>query len=347
MISNFNFSYNSKKQNSNTINLQINNPNFMGDSLSKINTHVLPYNVGNVSRRGIKVINNVYQSKYKFGIASTGLGDFIRGSYFVLDFCFKYKFQPKIIFNNYISKFLKIKTQNLDKMNDIFSKILSFPNGNFMEFLVTKDGTILEPIKDTRRIMSDFVEYLSLIPVYNHNIFGYCISYPMGPVTELAKIYMRNILEPTDEMKLIIHNILNNFQFKYREYTVIHIRSGDIYLNKNSTIFKKEYIFKLLSHIEAVVDREKSYLIISDNNEIKNFVLEKFHNVNIKTLFKEITHFGEGVVLEEEKVKNTMIDFYLLSLSSAIFSYSSYKHGSGFSYWCAQTYNIPYVCKYI
>jgi len=75
--------------------------------------------------------------------------------------------------------------------------------------------------------------------------------------------------------------------------------------------------------------------------------LEKFSNVNIKTLFTEITHFGEGVVLEEERVKNTMIDFYLLSLSAAIFSYSSYKHGSGFSYWCAQTYNIPYVCKYI
>jgi hypothetical protein len=118
-------------------------------------------------------------------------------------------------------------------------------------------------------------------------------------------------------------------------------------LNKKSTIFKKEYINKLLSQIESIINREKNYIIISDNNEIKNFVLEKFSDVNIKTLFTEITHFGEGVVLEEESVKNTMIDFYLLSLSAAIYSYSSYKHGSGFSYWCAQTYNIPYVCKYI
>ena len=60
-----------------------------------------------------------------------------------------------------------------------------------------------------------------------------------------------------------------------------------------------------------------------------------------------ITHFGEGVVLEEEKVKNTMIDFYLLSHSKSIFSYSVNKHGSGFSYWCAKTFNIPYVCKYV
>ena len=60
-----------------------------------------------------------------------------------------------------------------------------------------------------------------------------------------------------------------------------------------------------------------------------------------------ITHFGEGVILEEEKVKNTLIDFYLLSQSKSIFSYSAYQHGSGFSYWCAKTFNIPYVCKYV
>ena len=42
-----------------------------------------------------------------------------------------------------------------------------------------------------------------------------------------------------------------------------------------------------------------------------------------------------------------MIDFYLLSLSREIFAFSAYKHGSGFSYWCAKTYDIPYVCKYI
>jgi hypothetical protein len=74
-------------------------------------------------------------------------------------------------------------------------------------------------------------------------------------------------------------------------------------------------------------------------------IVERFPE--IKLLFNEITHFGEGVVLEEEKVKNTMIDFYLLSFASEIFSYSAYKHGSGFSYWCAKTYDIPYVCKLI
>jgi hypothetical protein len=85
--------------------------------------------------------------------------------------------------------------------------------------------------------------------------------------------------------------------------------------------------------------------VISDNNEIKLLLNDEFPN--IKFLVYNITHLGEGVRLENEKVKNTMIDFYLMSKSSAIYSLTSYPHGSGFSYWCAKIYGIPYKCKYI
>ena len=87
------------------------------------------------------------------------------------------------------------------------------------------------------------------------------------------------------------------------------------------------------------------YLIIADNNEIKILLLKYFPE--FKTILKEITHFGEGIVLEEEKVKNTLIDFYLLSFAASIQSYSCYDHGSGFSYWCAKTFDIPYSCMLI
>jgi hypothetical protein len=86
-------------------------------------------------------------------------------------------------------------------------------------------------------------------------------------------------------------------------------------------------------------------LIVSDNIDIKQLLIDKFPFA--KTIFKEITHFGEGIVQEEEKVKNTLLDFYLLSHSTAIYSFSCYGHGSGFSQWCAETYDIPYSCKYV
>ena len=71
--------------------------------------------------------------------------------------------------------------------------------------------------------------------------------------------------------------------------------------------------------------------------------------ITIKTLFKEIIHLCESDthVENNEKIKNTLIEFYLMSFSKEIKSYSCYEHGSGFSYWCAKTFNIPYSCKYM
>ena len=63
----------------------------------------------------------------------------------------------------------------------------------------------------------------------------------------------------------------------------------------------------------------------------------------LKMFFNEITHFGEGVDLDYNKVKNTLTDFYVMANSKKIYSFSVYEHGTGFSRWCAETYNIPYI----
>ena len=88
-------------------------------------------------------------------------------------------------------------------------------------------------------------------------------------------------------------------------------------------------------------------MLLADNNYIKKIILNKYTNTSIKTNFNEITHLGEGVILTTNAVENTMIEFYLISLSKSVFSMSIYKHGTGFSKWCAETYNIPYICKFI
>jgi hypothetical protein len=93
------------------------------------------------------------------------------------------------------------------------------------------------------------------------------------------------------------------------------------------------------------MEKNEKYLLIADNNEIKILLHRYFPD--IKILLNKITHLGEGVLLEEEKVKNTLIDFYILSFSKKIFSFSCYEHGSGCSYWCAKTYNIPHIAKLI
>jgi hypothetical protein len=306
----------------------------------------IPFNVGKIHKRGIKIINNVYQSKYENGkVNSTGFGDFLRGSYFILEFCQKYNFQPKIVFNNCISKFLLIKTHNLERIDNLLKGISGCKNSNQIVDANAENGIILEPTKDTKNIMADFVDYLIKCPQYSGNVFMFCNAYPINEIPEKNKAYMRKFLEPTNEIKLIINQTLDELAISFKEYIVIHIRAGDSYLKEEKKTFTNGYISNLINNIKNDVNGENNYLLIADSNDVKKIIQSYFPN--FKILMKPITHFGEGVVLEEEKVKNTLIDFYLLSHSKSIFSYSAYKHGSGFSYWCAKTFNIPYVSKYI
>lgn len=307
-------------------------------------------NVKSIHKKGIIIINNVYQSKYNYNRSNcTGLGDFIRGCYFMLEFCDKFNFQPKIIFNNCISKFLNIKTHNLHLIDNLLKSIDFFKNNNFKEYNI-QNSIILDPFKDNNRVTRDFINYICDSPTYYGNVFLFCNSYPINNVIpEKHKQFIRRMLEPTTEMINIVKKVLKENELINKQYSVIHIRSGDAYLkNKNNTYFDNKYITKLIDNIKVdITDINKKYLIIADNNQIKLLLKQHFSYLNFIIITNDITHFGEGIELEEEKVKNTLIDFYLLSESKDIISYSCYKHGSGFSYWCAKTFNIPYLCKYI
>jgi hypothetical protein len=123
---------------------------------------------------------------------------------------------------------------------------------------------------------------------------------------------------------------------------VVHIRSGDKYILGYNAINDESYIDRLEQEINTM---EPPILLIADNKHVKNLLVER--NNELFATFKEITHFGEGFKQEHESVKNTLLDFYLMSRAKRIVSLTCYEHGSGFSQWCATTYNIPYTCKYI
>ena len=80
------------------------------------------------------------------------------------------------------------------------------------------------------------------------------------------------------------------------------------------------------------------YLIISDCGEIK-YLFRAFPNCVFSV--KDITHLSIGNI-NLENVKNTLIDFYLMSYSKKIFNISSLCHGSSFSQMCSIIYGIPY-----
>jgi hypothetical protein len=300
----------------------------------------------------IKEITNVYQSKYNNNtVKSSGFGDFIRGCYFLLEFCEKYNYKAKIIFNNCISKFL-LSSNNNKKNKKILSKIIPLSSNNYISCNIKNkfsdtDNIILYPNLNPKMI-TIFKDHISKKEVYDNNCFIYCTAYPLDEnVSEKSKEYIRTILKPNDTLLNSVQECLNQLELECNNYSVFHIRSGDKYLkdNNKSIQFPKIYIEKLKTNIQIFMEKNEKYLLIADNNEIKILLHRYFPD--IKILLNKITHLGEGVLLEEEKVKNTLIDFYILSFSKKIFSFSCYEHGSGFSYWCAKTYNIPHIAKLI
>ena len=330
--------------------LQTNNPEVF-HNLNRVanmnQNNIIKDETAAIRKKGVKIITNVYQSKYNYNkVNCSGFGDFIRGCYFLLEFCEKYRFLPKIIFNNIIGNFLKIKVVNLHLIKNVLEGTGVYNNNNFKNSVI-KDDIFVRFERKNSTIISDFIKYIvNKSHIYNGMVFLFSNAFPMNNnIPEKYCAYMRQILEPSDEMKMHIDNTLKDLNLNIKSYSVIHIRSGDSYLNDNNKVFDEKYLIKLIHNVENIVKIEDNYLIIADNNEIKHILKNRFPF--LKMLQNEITHFGEGVKLEEEKVKNTLIDFYLLSHSKSIQSFTSYKHGSGFSYWCAKTYNIPYIGRYI
>jgi hypothetical protein len=332
------------------LNIHIDEPekfnNFLNNSF--INTDdVLKEKQRELILNGLKIttkcIINVYQLVYNDNRIATGLGDFIRGSYFLIEFCKKYNFTYFIDFSNHpIKHFLRKynKNQLNEKIKNIYKDINKFELDNFNPVI---DNNKFINNYSNKEIYFNFLEYLSNSKKNNENIFIYTITFPNEGLINNYKKIMRNILEPTDKMNLLVNIKLKMLNLKQYFYEVIHVRCGDEYLSDKIINNEKINIDFILSDLNEL-NQNKKYLLISDNNYIKSFIKKKYNFINI--LYHDIVHTGETSEIILKKLENTMLDFYLISKSKNVMSYSVYKHGSGFSKWCAFTYDIPYYCKY-
>jgi hypothetical protein len=133
-----------------------------------------------------------------------------------------------------------------------------------------------------------------------------------------------------------------------QKFIIIHVRTGDNWLINKQNVVTKEYLDKLVSEINIIQQgntKIKEYFLLSDNTYLKSVLIQLYPS--FKTIINEISHLGEGIHSSSEVIKNNFIDFCIMSNAYKIFSFTIYDHGTGFSKWCASTYNIPYRCKLI
>jgi hypothetical protein len=282
-------------------------------------------------------IENIYQLKYNNDINASGLGDFIRGSYFLMQFCKKYNISYNInLLNHPISQFLDIY-KNKNSLN--YTNINKFGNTNHNPHILHND--IITNIYDDS-IDNEFLNFLSKQTVFNKTIYIYTITYPTNTIDQAHKETMKKIFKPTDNLSLLVDIKLTNLQLVKYKFEIIHIRYGDQYLIDSDETINETKFMTIISELKKL-NSSKIYLLISDNNIIKKKILKYYPF--LKTDFCEITHTGEGVDINMNKLRNTMLDFYLISYSTKVMAFSIYNHGTGFSKWISETYNIPYSCQ--
>lgn len=285
--------------------------------------------VNNVNKiLNINKIVNVYQQSYK-NAPGGGIGDFIRGSFFLLQFCIFYNIRFDIDYNNHpISKFLYKKNNTVDE-NIMYNTILYYyPDNN-------KNDD-----KNNNVFINDFVNYLNKLNTSNTK-YIFSNNYPIKKINDFERQFILNKFLPNEELICSINSELTKINIIEKQFSVIHIRLGDSILLDNEKI-QNNTLLKILNIIlkNIEINNKKKYLLLSDSNDIKIFLKQKFENLVIN--LNKIVHLASKID-EYESVKSTLTDFFIMSKSNYIYSLSIYDHGSGFSEYCSVLNNIPYT----
>lgn len=330
-------------------------PNISSDIYSRMNAIYAKFNFLEKSKTCHQLINgktivNIYQPRYQHNKSikyASGFGDFLRGCYFLLQFTSNINTDTAFCINHHLSKYLKNNTKHYQ--NKMLNCLPCNDITNWSKCVYDRNNNIIS----NSYKLSDIDAFLSLLINYGRNtkdkyIYIYTNMYPMIDIPKFHKELIINILEPSDEINDCLQTIMNKLELTKNNYRTIHIRMGDKYIkNISQYSVKNKSHATLISKIRNVVNinKDDKYLLISDCNSIKPILMNEFNN--IIGFQHDISHFGEGQENNELTSKNNMIDFYLMSFSRSINSFTCYPHGTGFSLWCALTYDIPYNCMYI
>lgn len=275
----------------------------------------------------LKKIVNVYQQKYANGVPA-GLGDYLRGSLCMLQIAMMNNIQFDMNYENHpISKFLVQSTASSTSQEINYSAISKY---------------IDHGSKNHITFYNNFINMLN--KQSGDHYYTLCNSIPIGVVHPLHRRIIREKLVPNEILTRALEDNLNLLQLQKKQYSVIHIRTGDRFLLNNNKL-DAHVIQTVNNAIKSKINAHNKYLILSDCNELKQYL--KQHYPMFVVNINNISHLGETAKPSDDATKNTLVDFFMMAHSNMIISLSPYGHGSGFSKWCSEIYGIKCICEKI
>ncbi len=270
----------------------------------------------------IKKLVNVYQIKYINALGG-GLGDFLRGSFFLLQIAMTYGLRFDIDYNNHpLCKFLYKEKNTIDENIDYSNVYYYYPdNGE----------------KTTQQFYNNFIKYLN----YNKVETLYLLNnnYPIKNITKFQSNFIKSKFLPNEELTNAITKEMNKLNILPNNFSVIHIRTGDRFI-VNGENLDNELITKV-TKILSKININGPIVLLSDCNKLKIYLKNIYPQIIIN--INKITHLAIKHKPDNyTSIKNTLIDFFIMSKSNKIYAMSPYGHRTGFSEYCSKMFIIPY-----
>ena len=289
------------------------------------------------SNTTLKKVVNVYQTQF-LDFKASGFGDFLRGSFMMLQLLRTLEKYTGVhvdfdmdLRNHPMSKFL-ICDADLERPTD-YSKL-----GNFHidSLLVNQDDNDIA----YQHIVREVVRYFNKIQT--QNFFAFCCKdIVFTEILDSEKQFIRSRIQPTPEMETYITDSLTRLGVT-GPYTTIHIRLDDAVcfphaVGSSQATLNTQLMNDLVSAVRSKIDESKTYVLVSSSTAVKDALT----GGNILSLPTAICHIGQNQEPTDEQLRDTLLDFYLMSRSSEILAFTTYER-TGFSLECSNIYGIPY-----
>jgi hypothetical protein len=196
-----------------------------------------------------------------------------------------------------------------------------------------------------QHIVREVVRYFNKIQ--QSTFFTHCCKENIyTEVLETEKALIRSRLQPSAELETYIASSLTQLGVS-GPYSVLHVRMDDAVcfphaVGSSQATLNDQLMTDLVATVRSKVDANKTYILISTNTAVKDALT----GGNIHSIPTAVCHIGQNQDPTDEQLRDTLLDFFLMSRAAEIAGFSTYKR-TGFSLECATIYNVPYTFTWV
>jgi hypothetical protein len=206
-----------------------------------------------------------------------------------------------------------------------------------------------ETSNEFHTLLKKCIDYLNNLTMTTYH--GFCCEFELfKTIREDHKEFIRSKLVPNEFMEKYTETALKEMGLTNIPYTAIHIRCVDQVCFPNMMTLLPEFLQTLESKVKQYIKPNKYYILITNHNQLKDYY-GKYKN--IASRIGEVchtggaSHSGDNPPPTDGAVRDTVLDYFLLTKAEEIIGFSPYKHGTGFSQETAKLYNIPHTLVFI